>query len=225
MPLGRVRHSNAGTQATVKGGTAGRGGAYEVSKYFKIICTCYLQIPENLLAEHRSKRNMRGPVKIILKSCTLVSFCVIFCWGSLPLNISNMQPSCLDFLQALILEQGSALPSSKKRPNCSAQPSWTLQIWLKISFGEESTSCFHQKKPVQILRHFCSSPGPSLATHHKRFPLSCPFTWPVSPSTLMPASWMVGLLPASPSYFCHLFIQPALALTQPQVVLPTCLIC
>lgn len=136
-------------------------------KCFKIICVCYLQIRTNLLKEHRSKLSISGPVQIMLKFCTIFSFVLSYVCCCHPLNASNMWPPSSSILQASILKQGSQLTSLQRdRVVPHGVNEQSRFHWLFL-LKEEVHRVLHKKKLVQILWHFCSCPGYSMAAVHR----------------------------------------------------------
>ena len=152
-------------------------------KCFKIIYICYLKTRGNLLKEHRSKLNILGAVKT-LKICPLVSFCVILCF----LSFSASSTYGSGFFQALILKQLTALPTSKKAKFFHSTLMSIIGLVENFFWRRKHIPCLHQKELIQILKHFCASPGLSSAATHRVF-LSPFLSLVQCPGFLLSGSW------------------------------------
>lgn len=157
-----------------------------------------------------------GPCETNVKNhVLLLVFVLSFACGCSPLNISNRWLSSWSFLQAMILELGLVLPDSKKAKLFCIAFMMSITdlvedfLWRRkhIAFTSEETST----NPGALLFF----PRPFRGCQSQEFSFLPSFRVGGVPGFRMSASWLVGLRSPSLYYFCPLFIQPALAPTQP----------
>lgn len=116
----------------------------------------------------------------------------------------------------------TALPTSKNAKFSHSTLMSIIGLVENFFWRRKHIPCLHQKELIQILKHFCASPGLSSASTHRGVPLSLPFTCAMS---RLPAFQLLGFLPASLYSLCPLFIQTAVALIQLQTVMSASLTC